>query len=359
MPDLITPERLQGIIERFEAIERRLGDPDALRDPRKLQDLSREHAKLRELVEVARAYTKVHAERAEALELQAHSADADMRQLARQEAETLRLRSEELRARLETLLVPPDPLDEKSTIVEIRAGTGGEEAALFAADLARMYQRYAERQGWRLEMLSSNPTGIGGFKEIIFSVSGAGAYGRLRFESGVHRVQRVPATEASGRIHTSTATVAVLPEMEAVEVQIQPSDLQIDTMRAGGPGGQHVNTSESAVRIVHVPTGLEVRCQDERSQYKNREKALKILRSRLYELQRAEQEAKRAAERRSQIPTAERSDKIRTYNFPQSRVTDHRIGLTVHNLGEVLNGDLDAILQALITEHQRALLASQ
>ena len=356
---MITPERLQGIIEKFEAIERQLGDPDVLRDARKLQDLSREHAKLRELVEVARAFAKVHAERAEALDLQANSPDAELRQLARQEAETLRGREEELHGRLETLLVPPDPLDEKSTIVEIRAGTGGEEAALFAANLARMYQRYAERQGWKMEMLSSNPTGIGGFKEIIFGVSGAGAYGRLRFESGVHRVQRVPETEASGRIHTSTATVAVLPEVEAVEVQINPSDLHIETMRAGGPGGQHVNTSDSAVRIVHVPTGLEVRCQDERSQLKNREKALKILRSRLYERRRAEQEEKRAAERRSQIRSAERSDKIRTYNFPQSRLTDHRIGLTVHNLAGVLNGDLDEIVQALVSEHQQKLLASQ
>jgi peptide chain release factor 1 len=356
---MITPERLQGIIDKFEGIERQLGDPEVIRDPRKLQELSREHAKLRDLVEVARAYARVHAERAEALELQGTSPDAEMRQLARQEADALHVRQEELRVRLETLLIPPDPLDEKSTIVEIRAGTGGDEAALFAANLARMYQRYAERQGWKLEVLSSSPTGIGGFKEIIFSVSGTGAFGRLRFESGVHRVQRVPETEASGRIHTSTATVAVLPEVEAVEVQINPSDLNIETMRAGGPGGQHVNTSDSAVRIVHLPTGLEVRCQDERSQLKNREKALKILRSRLYELQRAEQDEKRAAERRSQIGTAERSDKIRTYNYPQSRITDHRIGLTVHNLTEVLNGDLDAILQALITEHQRALLASQ
>ena len=356
---MITPERLQGIIDKFEGIERQLGDPDVIRDPRKLQDLSREHSKLRELVEVARAYSRVHAEREQALELQGTSPDAEMRQLARQEADALNVRQEELRLRLEALLVPPDPLDEKSTIVEIRAGTGGDEAALFAANLARMYQRYAERQSWKMEVLSSSPTGIGGFKEIIFSVSGTGAYGRLRFESGVHRVQRVPETEASGRIHTSTATVAVLPEAEAVDVQINPSDLNIETMRAGGPGGQHVNTSDSAVRIVHLPTGLEVRCQDERSQLKNREKALKILRSRLYELQRAEQEEKRAAERRSQIGTAERSDKIRTYNFPQSRITDHRIGLTVHNLTEVLNGDLDAILQALVTEHQRALLASQ
>ncbi len=356
---MITPEKLQGIVSKFESIEQQLGDPEVLRDLRRLQELSREHARLREIVDVAREYIRVVAEREQAQDLVAGSDDAEMRALAKAEAEGLRGREEALEERLEVLLVPPDPLDEKSTIVEIRAGTGGGEAALFAADLARMYQRFAERRGWKVDMLSSSPTGIGGFKEIIFSVSGTGAFGRLRFESGVHRVQRVPATEASGRIHTSTATVAVLPEVEAVEVQINPSDLQIETTRAGGPGGQHVNTSDSAVRIVHLPTGIEVRCQDERSQFKNREKALKILRSRLYEAQRTEQQEKRAAERRQQIGTAERSDKIRTYNFPQSRVTDHRIGLSVHNLMEILDGEIDALIQALLTDHQRTQLASQ
>jgi peptide chain release factor 1 len=356
---MITPEKLQGIISKFESIEQQLGDPEVLRDARRLLELSREHARLRQVVEVAREYSRVANEREQATELQQASDDAEMRQLARQEAEALRKREAELHAKLELLLVPPDPLDEKSTIVEIRAGTGGDEAALFAADLARMYHRFAERRGWKIDVLSSSPTGIGGFKEIIFSMNGPGAYGRLRFESGVHRVQRVPETEASGRIHTSTATVAVLPEVEAVEVDMNPADLQIETMRAGGPGGQHVNTSDSAVRIVHVPTGIEVRCQDERSQLKNREKALKILRSRLYEAQRAEQQEKRAAERKNQIGTAERSDKIRTYNFPQSRLTDHRIGLSVHNLTEVLDGDLDDVIQALVNEHQRTLLAAQ
>ena len=356
---MITPEKLQGIISKFESIEQQLGDPEVLRDARRLLELSREHARLRQVVEVAREYSRVASEREQATELQQASDDAEMRQLARQEADALRKREAELHAKLELLLVPPDPLDEKSTIVEIRAGTGGDEAALFAADLARMYHRFAERRGWKIDVLSSSPTGIGGFKEIIFSMNGPGAYGRLRFESGVHRVQRVPETESSGRIHTSTATVAVLPEVEAVEVDMNPADLQIETMRAGGPGGQHVNTSDSAVRIVHVPTGIEVRCQDERSQLKNREKALKILRSRLYEAQRAEQQEKRAAERKNQIGTAERSDKIRTYNFPQSRLTDHRIGLSVHNLTEVLDGDLDDVIQALVNEHQRALLAAQ
>ena len=356
---MLTPAKLQGIIDKFDAIERQLGDAEVLRDNRKLQDLSREHSRLREIVVLARAFQKQHADLEGAQELARTSDDREMKELARQEAEDLKQRQAALEVQLEVLLLPPDPLAEKNTIVEIRAGTGGDEAALFAANLARMYQRYAERQGWRMEVLSANETGIGGFKEIIFSVNGTGAYGRLRFESGVHRVQRVPDTEASGRIHTSTATVAVLPEAEEVDVQLNPTDLQIETCRAGGPGGQHVNTSDSAVRIVHLPTGLEVRCQDERSQLKNKDKALKILRSRLLDKQQAEQDADRAQERRSQIGSAERSDKIRTYNFPQSRLTDHRIGLTVHNLAGILDGDLTDVIQALMTDHQRTLLEAQ
>ena len=356
---MLTPAKLQGIIDKFDGIERQLGDAEVLRDNRKLQDLSREHSRLREIVVLARAFQKQHADLEGAQELARTSDDREMKELARQEAEDLKQRQAALEVQLEVLLLPPDPLAEKNTIVEIRAGTGGDEAALFAANLARMYQRYAERQGWRMEVLSSNETGIGGFKEIIFSVNGTGAYGRLRFESGVHRVQRVPDTEASGRIHTSTATVAVLPEAEEVDVQLNPTDLQIETCRAGGPGGQHVNTSDSAVRIVHLPTGLEVRCQDERSQLKNKDKALKILRSRLLDKQQAEQDADRAQERRSQIGSAERSDKIRTYNFPQSRLTDHRIGLTVHNLAGILDGDLTDVIQALMTDHQRTLLEAQ
>jgi len=355
---MLKPEKLQGIIDKFDAIERQLGDAAVLRDPRRLQDLSREHARLREIVDAAREFQKVHLDQVGAQELLRSADDREMKELARVELDELKEREAALEARLEVLLLPPDPLAEKNTIVEIRAGTGGDEAALFAADLARMYQRYAERQGWNLELLSSSATGIGGFKEIIFQVSGAGAYGRLRFESGVHRVQRVPATEASGRIHTSTATVAVLPEAEDLDVELAPTDLQIEVCRAGGPGGQHVNTTDSAVRIVHLPTGLEVRCQDERSQLKNKEKALKILRSRLYEKQRSEQDAQRAEERRSQIGSAERSDKIRTYNFPQSRLTDHRIGLTVHNLSAILDGDLQEVIQALVTDHQRAQLGA-
>jgi peptide chain release factor 1 len=355
---MITSEKLQGIIDKYEGIEAQLGDPAVAQNPNRLRELGKEHARLREIVALARKYQHAVANHAEAREL-ATGDDEDLKLLARQELDDLRDAEESLEAELELMLVPPDPLNEKNTIVEIRAGTGGEEAALFAANLSRMYQRYAERKHWSMDVLSLNETGIGGLKEIIFSVKGAGAFGRLRFESGVHRVQRVPETESSGRIHTSTVTVAVLPEAEAVDVQINPADLHIEATRAGGPGGQHVNTTDSAIRIVHLPSGLEVRCQDERSQLKNKDKALKILRSRLYELQRREQEAERAAERRSQIGTAERSDKIRTYNFPQSRVTDHRIGLTVHNLFEVLEGDLDEIVQGLVTDHQRAQLAAQ
>lgn len=355
---MITPEKLQGIIKKFESIETQLGSPDVVQDLNRLRELGKEHARLRDIVAVARQYQVAVEGHTEAKELLGGD-DEELRQLARQEIDSLRSEEERLEAQLQLMLVPPDPINEKNTIIEIRAGTGGDEAALFAANLARMYQRFAERKKWSMEVLSSSETGIGGFREIIFLVNGAGAYGRLRFESGVHRVQRVPETESSGRIHTSTVTVAVLPEAQEVEVQINPADLQIEATRAGGPGGQHVNTTDSAIRIVHLPTGLEVRCQDERSQLKNKDKALKILRSRLYDLMRREQDAERAAERRSQIGTAERSDKIRTYNFPQSRVTDHRIGLTVHNLHEVLEGDLDEIVQGLVTEYQRAQLAAQ
>ena len=355
---MITPAKLQGIIDKYQHIEEQLGEPAVAKDLKRMRELGKEHARLREIVAVARKYQNVVRNHVEAREL-AEGDDDELKQLARQELEGLREEEASLEAELELMLVPPDPINEKNTIVEIRAGTGGDEAALFAANLARMYQRYAERKGWSMDILSMNETGIGGFKEIIFSVSGTGAFGKLRFESGVHRVQRVPETESSGRIHTSTVTVAVLPEAEAVDVQINPTDLHIEATRAGGPGGQHVNTTDSAIRIVHLPTGLEVRCQDERSQLKNKDKALKILRSRLYEMQRREQEEARAAERRTQIGSAERSDKIRTYNFPQSRVTDHRIGLTVHNLSEVLEGDLDEVVQGLVTDHQRAQLAAQ
>jgi len=348
----------QDILKQLDELEVQLSDPTAVKDPKKFAELTRSHRDLSERIAAFRDREHIQDELNQARTLTG-DADPEIAEMARVEIDAAQKRLTETDQRLQLLLLPRDPNDAKNTIVEIRAGTGGDEAALFAANLARMYQRYAERQGWKMELLSSSATGIGGFKEIIFSVNGTGAYGRLRFESGVHRVQRVPETEANGRIHTSTATVAVLPEIEAVEVDINPSDLQIEVCRAGGPGGQHVNTTDSAVRIVHLPTGLEVRCQDERSQLKNKDKALKILRSRLFEKQRAERDEKRADERRSQIGSAERSDKIRTYNFPQSRFTDHRIGLTVHNLAGILDGDLADIIQALVTDHQRTLLAAQ
>jgi len=278
--------------------------------------------------------------------------DEEIRRMAAEELKRLEGELRDVQRELKLALIPKDPRDARNVVLEIRAGTGGEEAALFAADLFRMYSRYAERKGWKVEVLSHHPTGMGGFKEVIALIEGKGAYSRLKYESGVHRVQRIPVTESQGRIHTSTVTVAVLPEAEEVEVQIDPKDLRIDVFRASGPGGQHVNVTDSAVRITHLPTGLVVQCQDERSQHKNKAKAMKILMARLLELKRKEQEEKIAKERRSQIGTGERSERIRTYNFPQRRVTDHRIGLTLYRLEEVLEGDLDEIIEALIAHYQ-------
>ncbi|MFS8524744.1 MAG: peptide chain release factor 1, partial [Limnochordales bacterium] len=283
--------------------------------------------------------------------------EPELRELAKDELQSLKERAEELRAQLRRLLLPKDPNDDKNIIVEIRAGTGGEEAALFAADLFRMYSRYAEERRWRVELLSSHPTELGGFKEVIFMIHGKGAYSRLKYESGVHRVQRVPETEAQGRIHTSTATVAVLPEAEEVDVEISPEDLRIDVFRSGGKGGQSVNTTDSAVRITHLPTGIVVTCQDERSQLQNREKAMRVLRARLLDMKRRAREEELAAARRSQVGTGDRSERIRTYNFPQGRVTDHRIGLTLYKLNEFLDGDLDEAIDALAAAEQAEQLA--
>ncbi len=345
-------DRLRQIEERSEELTRLLADPEVYTRPAELARLRKEHADTAEIVERFRAYRDVLRRIGEARHLLLEGGDAELAQLAQAEIEELTARQEALERELKRLLVPRDPNDDKNVFVEIRAGAGGDEAALFAADLARMYTKYAERQRWKVEIMDAHPTGVGGFKEIILFVQGRGAWSRLKFERGVHRVQRVPVTESAGRIHTSTVTVAVLPEAEDVEVKIDEKDLRIDVYRSSGPGGQGVNTTDSAVRITHVPTGLVVTCQDERSQLKNRAKALRVLKARLLERAQEEQQAAIAADRRSQVGTGERSERIRTYNFPQARVTDHRIGLTLHRLPDVLEGDLDELIEALSAAEQ-------
>jgi peptide chain release factor 1 len=339
-------DRLAELEARYEEISRELSTPEAAEDPARLADLGRELARLDPIVAGLREWRTVRDE-LEATRGMADDPDEEMRSMARDELTRLEARSAELQASLRTLLVPRDPNDDRNVILEIRAGTGGDEAALFAADLYRMYARYAERRRWKLEVMTASDTEAGGYKEIIAEVRGDAAYSRLKFESGVHRVQRVPSTEAQGRIHTSTATVSVLPEADEVEVQIDEKDLRIDVYRSSGPGGQSVNTTDSAVRITHLPTGLVVAIQDEKSQHKNRAKAMSVLRARLLEAEQERQAAERGEERRSQVGTGERSEKIRTYNFPDDRVTDHRIGLTVHNLPGLLEGDLDRVIEPL------------
>ncbi|MDD5765943.1 MAG: peptide chain release factor 1 [Candidatus Marinimicrobia bacterium] len=347
--------RLQEIIEKYSEINNKLSDSSVLNDQKRYVELMKEHKELQSIVEKANEYLKV----LETIE-QDHQIldgpDLDLRQMAHEEIEELKKQEKVLEEEIKILLLPKDPADDKNAIVEIRAGTGGDEAALFGADLYRMYVKYAEKKGWKLEILSSNEIGIGGFKEIIFQLSGVGVYGTMKFESGVHRVQRVPVTETSGRIHTSAATVAVLPEAEEVDFNINPEELRIDTYRSSGAGGQHVNKTESAIRITHLPTGLVVTCQDEKSQYKNKAKALKILRSRLLDLKRAEQEKVIADKRRSMVSTGDRSAKIRTYNFPQDRVTDHRINLTLYKLQYIMEGDLDELVEALEVAHNMEML---
>ena len=345
-------DKLRQIEERSEEIARRLADPAVFSQPAEYARLRKEHAESQDIVERFGEYREVLRRITEARHILAEGGDRELQELAHTEIEELSLRQTALEADLKRLLVPRDPNDDKNVFVEIRAGAGGDEAALFGADLARMYTKYAERQRWKVEVMDSSATGVGGLKEVILFVQGRGAWSRLKFERGVHRVQRVPVTESAGRIHTSTVTVAVLPEAEDVEVKVDERDLRVDVYRSSGPGGQGVNTTDSAVRITHLPTGLVVTCQDERSQIKNRAKAMRVLRARLLERAQDEQQAAIAADRRSQVGTGERSERIRTYNFAQNRVTDHRIGLTLHRLPEILEGEIDELIEALAAAEQ-------
>lgn len=353
---------LRPFIEKFgrrlAEVEASLSDPKVFDNPMRAQELSREYSRLKELVARGQRYLKVASELNEHRALLQAEPDGEMAQMAREEIVLLEPEEKRLGIEVQLGLVPPDPADSRNTIVEIRAGAGGSESALFAADLFRMYTRYAEGQGWKVEAMDSSPSDLGGFKEIIFGVTGTDVYKRLKYESGVHRVQRVPATEAQGRIHTSTATVAVLPEAQEVDLDIKPEELEINVCRASGKGGQGVNTTDSAVQIIHKPTGMIVRCADERSQQKNKAKALTVLRSRLLEIKVAEENAKYAAQRKEQVGTGERNERIRTYNFPQNRVTDHRIELTLYNLPTFIDGDLDTVIDPLMTDDMQTRLAA-
>lgn len=345
-------DKLQAIEDRYNELESLISDPDVIANMAEWQKHTKAHAKLTPIVAAFREYKKVQQGIKDTLDLLNDKLDDDFRDMVTAELNDLKKQNEELERKLTILLLPRDPNDEKSVIMEIRGGAGGDEAALFAGDLFRMYTRYAETRGWKCEILDSNPSDLGGFKEVVFSVDGDGAYSRLKYESGVHRVQRVPTTESSGRIHTSTVTVAVLPEAEEVDIDVSQNDLRIDTYCASGAGGQYVNKTESAVRITHLPTGVVVTCQDEKSQLKNREKAMRVLRAKLLEIAQEQQRSEVAENRKSQVGTGDRSERIRTYNFPQGRVTDHRIGLTLHKLDFVLNGELDELIDALITVEQ-------
>ncbi|MDD6021577.1 MAG: peptide chain release factor 1 [Acutalibacteraceae bacterium] len=343
-------EKLKNVEKRYEKLSAELFKPEVISDREKYAALMKEMKSLSPVVEKYREYIRADEAAAEAKELlEQGGADKELHEMARQELEEEKALRDKCLEELKLLLLPKDPNDEKNVIVEIRAGAGGEEASLFAGSLYRMYSMYAEAKNWKCETLNSNPTELGGFKEVSFMICGEGAYSRLKFESGVHRVQRVPKTESGGRIHTSTATVAVLPEAEDVDIEINPADLQIDTFRSSGAGGQHINKTESAIRITHIPTGTVVECQDERSQYKNKDKAMRVLRSKILEAEREKQQSSIAGERRAQVGTGDRNERIRTYNFPQGRVSDHRIGLTLYKIESVMNGELDELIDALIT----------
>ena len=352
-------EKFQKVEEHFAEVEARLGDPAVVADVDKFTKLTREHASLLPIVRKLREYKKTLAQIDEDKNLLATSNDEDLKTLAAEELAELKKSKADMDTELPILLLPKDPNDDKNVVMEIRGGVGGEEAGLFAADLFRMYVRYAERQGWNVDIVDSSPTNLGGFKEIIFTVDGAGAFSKLKYESGVHRVQRIPVTESGGRIHTSAVTVVVMPEAEEVDVVINPADLRIDTYCASGAGGQYVNRTETAIRIVHLPTGIVVQCQDEKSQLKNKEKAMRVLRARVKDLAVREQNAAIAADRKNQVGTGDRSERIRTYNFPQGRVTDHRIGLTLYKIESILNGDIDEIINALITADRSKKLAEE
>ncbi|KHF38362.1 peptide chain release factor 1 [Halalkalibacter okhensis] len=345
-------DRLQLVEDRYDRLNELLSDPDVINDSKKLREYSKEQSDLEETVQVYREYKEVHEQHKDAKAMLEENLDDEMYAMVKEEISELADRKEELEARLKILLLPKDPNDDKNVIMEIRGAAGGDEAQLFAGDLYKMYSRFAEAQGWKTDVIESTTTELGGFKEIIFTINGAGAYSKLKYENGAHRVQRVPTTESGGRIHTSTATVAVLPEAEEVEVDIHEKDIRVDTFTSSGPGGQSVNTTMSAVRLTHLPTGVVVSCQDEKSQIKNKEKAMKVLRARVYDKFQSEAQAEYDQNRKLAVGTGDRSERIRTYNFPQSRVTDHRIGLTLQKLEQILQGKLDEIIDALIVEEQ-------
>jgi peptide chain release factor 1 len=340
-------DKIEELLVKYQEVEEKLSDSDIVKDQKKYKEIMQEHSYLQDVVEANKKYKKISAQIEDAKEIAQEEKDSELKELAKEEIKSLEEEQEKLLENLKQLLIPPDPLDLKNIIMEIRAGTGGDEAALFAADLFRMYSKFAELKKWKIEILSSNEIGLGGFKEIVFSITGKNVYENLRYESGVHRVQRVPETESSGRVHTSAVTVAVLPEAEETDIEINQEDLKVDVYRSSGPGGQSVNTTDSAVRITHIPTGLVVTCQDEKSQIKNKAKALRVLRARLYEIEEEKKQKERAEARKTQVGSGDRSERIRTYNFPQNRLTDHRINLTLYKLEYVMEGDLNEAIDAL------------